>query len=60
MANQKGCSAQPCIPTLRGDCRSAASLELITQLILTECNRLRFASLKFLFALILDGNIVAV
>jgi len=42
-----------------GDYRSTASLGLITRVTLTEGNRSRFASLKFLFALILSGAIVA-
>jgi len=41
---------------VRGD---STSLGLITQLVLTECNRTRFASLKFPFVLILTGTMVA-
>ena len=39
-----------CIPSLRGHSRSAASLELITQPTLCECNRSGLVSLKFPFA----------
>ena len=39
VAIQKGCSAPTCIPTLRGYSRSAASLGLITQPTLSQCNR---------------------
>ena len=49
MAIQKGCSALTCIPSLRGDSRSAASLGLITQPTLCECNRSGLVSLKFPF-----------
>ena len=42
----------------RGGSRSTASLRLIARFILTECNRSRFAQLKFLFALILTGTII--
>jgi len=59
MAIQKGCSTLTHMPTLRGDSRSAVTLGLITQLMLSECNLSRFASLKFLFAFILVGTIVA-
>jgi len=59
MAIQKSCSTLTWIPTIRGDCRSAASLGLIVQLILTECNCLRLALLKFPFSLILAGIIIA-
>ena len=58
MAIRKGCSALTCIPTLSDHSRSAATLGLITQLMLSECNLLRFASLKFPFAFILVGTIV--
>ena len=47
MAIQTGGSALPCIPSLRGHSRSAASLGLITQPTLCECNR---SGLKFPFA----------
>ena len=50
MAIQTGGSAQTCIPSLRGHSRSAASLGLITQSTLCECNRSGLVSLKFLFA----------
>jgi len=40
----------PCMPTLRGHSRSAASLGLITQPTLCECNRSGLVSLKFPFA----------
>jgi len=43
----------------QGDSRSAATLGLITQLMLSECNLSRFASLRFPFAFILVGTIVA-
>ena len=43
-------SALTCIPSLRGHSRSAASLGLITQPTLCECNRLGLVSLKFPFA----------
>jgi len=55
----KGYSTLNRMPTLRGDSRSAATLGLITQLMLNECNLSRFASLKFPFAFILVGTIVA-
>ena len=42
-----------------GDSRSAASLGLITQLMLSECNLSRPASLTFPFAFILVGIVVA-
>ena len=50
MAIQTGCSALTCIPSLRGHSRSAASLGLITQPTLCECNRSGLLSLKFPFA----------
>ena len=50
MAIQKGGSALTCMPTLRGQSRSAASLGLITQTSLCECIRSGLVSLKFLFA----------
>jgi len=59
MAIQNGCSTLTRMPTLRGDSRSAATLGLITQLLLSQCNLSRFASLKFPFAFILVGTIVA-
>ena len=43
----------------QGLSRSAATLGLITQLMLSECNLSRFASLTFPFAFILVGTIVA-
>ena len=58
MAIQEGCSPLTCIPTLSSDSRSAASIRLIMQLTLSECNRSKLASLK-LFALILVGNVIA-
>ena len=39
MAIQKSYSALTCIPSLRGHSRSAASLRLITQPTLSQCNR---------------------
>ena len=59
MAIQEGCSALTCIHSLRGDSRSAALLGLITQLMLSECDLSKPASLKFPFAFILVGTIVA-
>ena len=59
MAIQKGCSTLTRMPTLRGHSRSAATLGLITQLMLSECNLSRFASLKFPFTFILVGTVVA-
>ena len=59
VAIQKGCSTLTRMPTLRGDSGSAATLGLITQLMLSECNLSRFASLKFQLAFILVGTIVA-
>ena len=50
MTIQKGCSALTCIPTFRGHSRSAASLGLITQPTLSECNYSGLVSLKFPFA----------
>jgi len=50
MAIQKGRSAQTCILTLGDHSRSAASLGLITQPTLSECNRSGLVSLKFPFA----------
>jgi len=50
MAIQTGCSALTCIPSLRGHSRSAASLGLITEPTLCECNRSGLVSLKFPFA----------
>ena len=50
MAIQTGGSALTCIPTLRGHYRSAASLGLITQPTLYECNHSGLVSLKFPFA----------
>ena len=50
MAIQTGGSALTCIPSLRGHSRSAASLGLITQPTLCECNRSALVSLKFPFA----------
>jgi len=50
MAIQKGRSALTCILTLGGHSRSAASLGLITQPTLSECNRSGLVSLKFPFA----------
>jgi len=50
MAIQRGCSALTCIPSLRGHSRSAASLGLITQPTLYECNLSGLVSLKFPFA----------
>ena len=50
MAIQTGGSAITCIPSLRGHSRPAASLELITQPTLCECNRSGLVSLKFPFA----------
>ena len=50
MAIQTGGSALTCIPSLRGHSRSAASLGLITQPTLCECNRSGLVSLKFPFA----------
>ena len=50
MAIQKGCSELTCILSLRGHSRSAASLRLITQPTLCECNRSGLVSLKFPFA----------
>ena len=50
MAIQEGGSALTCIPSLRGRSRSAASLGLITQPTLCECNRSGLVSLKFPFA----------
>ena len=43
-------STLTCIPSLRGHSRSAASLGLITQPTLCECNRSGLVSLKFPFA----------
>ena len=50
MVIQIGGSALTCIPTLQGESTSAASLGLITQPTLSECNHSRLASLKFPFA----------
>ena len=50
VAIQKGYSALTCILTIRGHYRSAASLGLITQPTLCECNRSGLVSLKFPFA----------
>ena len=50
MAIQTGGSALTCILSLRGHSRSAASLGLITQLTLCECNRSGLISLKCPFA----------
>ena len=50
MAIQTGGSALSCIPSLRGHSRSSASLGLITQPTLCECNRSGLVSLKFPFA----------
>ena len=50
MAVQTGGSVLTCIPSLRGHSRSAASLGLITQPTLCECNRSGLVSLKFPFA----------
>jgi len=50
MAIQTSGSALTCIPSLWGHSRSAASLGLITQPTLCECNRSGLVSLKFLFA----------
>jgi len=50
MAIQTGGSALTCISSLRGHSRSTASLELITQPTLCECNRSGLVSLKFPFA----------
>ena len=50
IAIQTGGSALTCIPSLRGHSRSAASLGLITQPTLCECNRSGLVSLKFPFA----------
>jgi len=50
MAMQAGGSALTCIPSLRGQSRSAASLGLITQPTLCECNRSGLVSLKLPFA----------
>ena len=50
MPIQTGGSALTCIPSLRGHSRSAASLGLITQPTLCECNRSGLVSLKFPFA----------
>ena len=50
MAIQTGGSALTCISSLRGHSRSAASLGLITQPTLCECNRSELVSLKFPFA----------
>jgi len=50
MAIQTGGSALTCIPSLRGHSRSTASLGLITQPTLCECNRSGLVSLKFPFA----------
>ena len=50
MAIQTGGSALTCIPSLMSHSRSAASLELITQPTLCECNRSGLVSLKFPFA----------
>ena len=47
---QTGGSALTCIPSLRGHSRSAASLGLIMQPTLCECNRSGLVSLKFPFA----------
>jgi len=59
MAVQKGCSTLTRMPTLRGNSGSAATLWLITQLMLSECNLSRFASLKSPLAFILVDTIVA-
>ena len=50
IAIQTGGSALTCISSLRGHSRSAASLGLITQPTLCECNRSGLVSLKFPFA----------
>jgi len=50
MAIQKGSNAPTCIPSLRGRSRSAASLGLITQPTLCECNRSGLVLLKCPFA----------
>ena len=50
MAIQTGGSALTFIPSLKGHSRSAASLGLITQPTLCECNRSGLVSLKFPFA----------
>jgi len=50
MAIQKGGNALICIPSLRGHSRSAASLGLITQPTLSECNHSGLVSRKFPFA----------
>ena len=50
MSIQTGGSALTCIPSLRVHSRSAASLGLITQPTLCECNRSGLASLKIPFA----------
>ena len=50
MAIQTGGSTLTFIPSLRGHSRSVASLGLITQPTLCECNRLGLVSLKFPFA----------
>ena len=47
MSIQTGGNALTCIPSLRGHSRSAASLGLITQPTLCECNRSGLVSLKF-------------
>jgi len=52
--------AKQLIVNIRGDSRSARlQVSNSGQLILTECNRSRLMSLKFPFALILAGTIVA-
>ena len=58
MAIQTGGSALTCIPSLRGHSWSAASLGLITQPTLCECNRSGLYRWNFHF-LILAGTIVA-
>jgi len=50
MAIKTGGCALTCIPLLRGHSRSAASLGLITQPTLCECNCSGLVSLKFPFA----------
>jgi len=50
MAIQTGGRAVTCIPSLRGQSISAASLGLITQPTLCECNRSGLVSLIFTFA----------
>ena len=50
MAIQTGGSALTCIPSLTGHSRLAASLDLITQPTLCECNHSWLVSLKFPFA----------